>query len=135
MLPLPRNRDVVVIDNGDGTITDLKTGLMWEQRHSGSTYTWEEAVNAVAESRFAGYSDWRLPVMWELITIVDYSRSGPAIDPIFKAVADNYWSATTYAPNPDVAWQVNFNIGLVDFDDKNFTRYVRAVRTGSKEKP
>ena len=135
MLPLPRNRDVVVIDNGDGTITDLKTGLMWEQRHSGSTYTWEEAVNAVAESRFAGYSDWRLPVMWELITIVDYSRSGPAIDPIFKAVANNYWSATANATFPLGALFVDFNVGSVNSNFKSSFYYVRAVRTGSKEKP
>ncbi len=102
-------------DNEDGTITDNATGLMWSQDDSKSGLNWQEAlewVNQKNESNFLGYSDWRLPNVKELQSIVDYTRSPAAsgtaaIDPIFACseIIDEggnknfpfYWSGTTHA--------------------------------------
>jgi len=104
------------IDNGDGTISDLATGLMWMQDDLGPM-TWEDALSTCEELEKAGYDDWRLPDTKELQSIVDYSRSpettdSAAIDPLFNTsivideAGDNdygfYWSSTTHANSNSV---------------------------------
>jgi hypothetical protein len=99
------------VDNGDGTITDLATGLMWQQDDSGATQTWEEALAYAENLGLGGYQDWRLPSAKELQSILDYSRSpdttdSAAIDPLFNATSFTseigstdwgyYWSSTTH---------------------------------------
>jgi hypothetical protein len=102
-------------DNGDLTITDYATGLMWSQDDSETGLNWEEALAWVEQKNaqnYLGYSDWRLPNAKELQSIVDYSRSPAttgtaAIEPLFNATsitneADQsdypfYWSSTTHA--------------------------------------
>ena len=102
------------INNDDGTITDLATGLMWSQADSGTGMNWSNAlawVQAKNTSNHLGYSDWRLPNAKELQSIVDYSRSpattgSAAIDPIFDCTeitneggaADYpfFWASTTH---------------------------------------
>ena len=76
-------------DNGDGTITDKATGLMWTQNDDGNGMTWPEALNYAENAVFAGHTDWRLPNAKELQSILDYSRapsvtSSAAIDPLFN---------------------------------------------------
>lgn len=101
-------------DNGDGTITDQATGLMWAQDDSGTGLNWQEALAWVATQNaasYGGYSDWRLPDAKELQSIVDYSRSpdatgSAAIDPRFNITSITneagatdypaYWSSTTH---------------------------------------
>ncbi len=80
------------IDNGDGTISDMATGLMWQQADDGNTRNWENSLSYAENLTFAGYSDWRLPNAKELQSIVDYSRSpdatnSPAIDPLFSCTS------------------------------------------------
>ena len=75
-------------DNGDGTITDLATGLMWQQADNGETYDWEHGLAYAESLELGGHSDWRMPNAKELQSIVDYTRSpqttnSPAIDPLF----------------------------------------------------
>jgi hypothetical protein len=99
-------------NNGDGTISDLATGLMWMQDDSGEAMLWEDALEYAENFEFAGYSDWRLPDAKELQSIVDYSRSpatsnSAAIDPMFNCTeilneagqADYgfYYTSTTHA--------------------------------------
>jgi len=102
------------IDNGDGTITDRATGLMWAKDDSGYGMTWKETLAWIEKKnkeKYLGYSDWRLPNAKELQSIVDYSRSpdttdSPAISPIFKCNPikneENkpdygfYWTSTTH---------------------------------------
>ncbi len=105
-------------DNGDGTITDSATGLMWMQQDSGHLgagqnggLNWEDALAWSTELEYATYTDWRLPTAKELQSIVDYTRSPAtdgtaAIDPVFLAspISDEaggsdyafYWSSTTH---------------------------------------
>ncbi len=99
-------------DNGDGTVTDAATGLMWVQGDSGSGKDWEEALSYAENLVYAGHDDWRLPNAKELQGILDYTRSPathgtPAIDPIFDCtpITDEggsqnypfYWASTTHA--------------------------------------
>ncbi len=100
------------VDNGDGTITDQATGLMWQQADSGAGMAWAEALSYCENLDSAGYSDWRLPHAKELQSIIDYSRSpdttnSAAIDLVFTASTISneggnsdypfYWSSTTHA--------------------------------------
>jgi hypothetical protein len=95
-------------DNGDGTITDRATGLMWQQADSGTRYNWEQALAYACGLRLGGYTDWRLPNAKELQSLVDYTRapavSGtPAIDTrFFKAteIESWYWTSTTHLDGP-----------------------------------
>ena len=99
-------------DNGDGTVTDEATGLMWMQNDSGLGYNWQDALAHAEETNFAGHDDWRLPNVKELQSLVDYTRSpstsgSAAIDPLFNATSivneagdtdySCYWSGTTHA--------------------------------------
>ena len=101
-------------DNGDGTVTDRATGLIWAKTDSGRGMNWREALDWVQKmnaEKFLGHDDWRLPDVKELQSIVDYSRSpdttrSAAIDPVFKCTTITnedgkadfpfYWSATTH---------------------------------------
>jgi len=108
-------------DNGDGTVTDNATGLIWMKIDSGhlkagtnknGKLNWQQALEWAENLEYAGHSDWRLPNVKELQSIVDYTRSpattnSAAIDPIFqttsfiaeggKADYPCYWTGTTHA--------------------------------------
>jgi hypothetical protein len=116
-------------DNGDGTVTDLNTGLMWQQAASGSQMDWDSAGSYCSGLSLAGYSDWRLPAADELQSIVDYGRSNPAIDTTAfpGAQSSNYWSSTTHDYKSE-AWNVDFNGGQAGYHNGG---YVRCVRGGS----
>ncbi|MBC8486878.1 MAG: DUF1566 domain-containing protein, partial [Bacteroidetes bacterium] len=99
-------------DNGDGTITDNATGLMWTQDDDGQGMLWKDALSYAENFDFADFDDWRLPNAKELQSIIDYTRApsatnSAAIDSIFNCseITDEggnlnypfYWSGTTHA--------------------------------------
>ncbi len=104
------------VDNKDGTISDLASGLMWQQADNGQTYNWQEAIDYAENFELVEHSDWRLPNPKELQSIVDYSRcpdvsNSPAIDPLFLCTEINdpdgnpkhygfYWTGTTHHDGP-----------------------------------
>ena len=120
------------IDNGDGTVTDNATSLMWQKDTAPGTYTWEEALSYCENLKLAGYNDWRLPNRNELQSIVDYSQHDPSIDTIFfpNTISSLYWSSTTYAYGPSYAWGISFGHGGMYGLTKSYNLYVRAVRSG-----
>ena len=118
-------------DNNDSTVTDKSTGLMWQQTEEGAM-TWESALNYCEGLSLAGHSDWRLPNIKELESLVDYSRDNPAIDKtVFpNARAASYWSATTVTDSSTSAWSVMFYYGTVisHYKKDSASAYVRCVR-------
>jgi len=106
------------VDNGDGTISDLSTGLMWQMDDDGNTRDWEAALDYSETLSLAGYDDWRLPNIKELQSIADYSKSmqttgTAAIDDLFNLseIRDPngqlnygfYWSSTTHQDGRSIA--------------------------------
>lgn len=101
-----------LLDNGDGTVLDLATGLQWQKTDSAVGMNWQAALAYAEGLSLGGYQDWRLPNAKELQSIVDYTRcpdttASPAIDPLFSCTAITneggeldypfYWSSTTHA--------------------------------------
>lgn len=121
------------VDNGDNTVTDLNTGLMW-QKTGTSDIAWEEALTYCENLELAGYDDWRMPSRNELQSIVDYSVSEPAINTSYfpEAMSSWYWSSTTDMAGTGYACCVHFRRGHVDYSVKSGTQYVRAVRGGQQ---
>lgn len=131
-------------DNGDGTVTDPTTGLTWMrcsmgQTWTGSTctgtaiyYTWNQANALTGTVSFAGNSDWRLPNIRELQTIVDGLTSNPAIDwVVFPATPIAlFWSASAHAGLSGYAWFVDFGDGYGNYSTKPNVLRVRLVRAG-----
>ena len=96
------------VDNGNETITDRATGLIWQKGDSGETYNWKRALaHCEGLESVGGHSDWRLPNAKELQGIVDYTRApavtdSAAIDPIFEITEKEsyFWTSTTHLDGP-----------------------------------
>ncbi len=123
-----------IADNGDDTISDNNTGLMWQKEDDSTPRNWARARKHCTDLSVAGYVDWRLPNIRELRSIVNYGNYGPAIDAAYFTDTDssNYWSSTTYAGSKTHAWTVFFSSGHVNVRGKSDNSYVRCVR-GSNE--
>lgn len=134
-------------DNGDGTVSDNLTGLMWLQDADcpSGQVAWQAALDwidsfntsAVACSNYAAmtYTDWRLPNIRELSSLVDFGETSPALPaghPFVNAQSVFYWSGTSSVSNPANAWSINFTTGRPsDGGDKDgFTNTVWPVRGG-----
>jgi hypothetical protein len=118
-------------DSVNGTVTDHKTGLMWQQADDGVHRTWSEAKTYCNGLGLGGHADWSLPRMDQLVTIIDFSRHDPAINPAFECRPDYYWSSTTLATSPEKAWVGVFIAGTTYWYDKSDSySYTRCVRAG-----
>ncbi|MFT4195177.1 DUF1566 domain-containing protein [Ottowia sp.] len=140
------------IVNGDGTVTDESTGLVWDQCYVGQisngclfaasdpdTFTWTAAAGAALAANLSGYkghNDWRLPNVNELQSLVKIdSATSPAIDTaVFPGTLPSvFWSSTTTAFAPGAAWGVSFSS---DSDISAYSKtdsgslHVRLVRDG-----
>lgn len=116
-------------------VVDDQTGLIWQDNGKAKTIKrdWVGAKAYCRNLSFAGYSDWRLPDIKELQSIVDIKRHKPAIAESFKSVASNhYWSSTKTVPDSTNAWYVQFENGFTFVDCKLKKRYVRCVRGDNK---
>ncbi len=136
--PLPAHAVGPYTDNGDGTVTDQGTGLVWmrdtpDRDDDGfpDPMGWSEAIGYCEGLEFAGHGDWRLPNIQELRSIVKYDTHDPAIDTsVFSARSEFYWSSTSVVSDPENAWGVDFGSGYDRWDFKSFkySKYARCVR-------
>jgi hypothetical protein len=117
-------------DNGNGTITDNFTGLIWQKIQPVSTMTWEEALVYASALSLAGKSDWRLPNIKEIQSLNDESLIKPSFNKsYFTAVSSgNYWSSTTMINSTVKAWDINIDYGIVSYNDKTVKENVLCVR-------
>ena len=122
-------------DNGDGTVKDNATGLIWQKCTFGKTYAngictgsasnlnWNSAITNCNTLSLAGKT-WRLPNRNELLSIVDYTRTDVAIDvSVFDFGGSAFWSSSTYLPDQSRAWGVIFDTGIVYKDAKSYASY------------
>ena len=139
-------------DHKDGTVTDNKTNLMWKQCSEGlsgsgctagtaTTYTYKAAIELAENATFATYSDWRLPNIKELRSLVTRDRYDPAINstlfpntPLSFKTNVNYniafWSSSPSANNEISARRLNFDKGDDGNSNRGTSYYVRLVRGG-----
>jgi hypothetical protein len=139
------------VDNADGTITDDSTGLMWQKGGSSNTMQNSRAssyVRKLNQDRFAGYSDWRLPTIDELASLIAKRQNqGLHLDSMFENKQKRCWSgdkAQWGGDNYDSRWIANFSQGRIttavwfrrggqsewrERYIKNTKNYVKAVRT------
>ena len=115
--------------NGDGTVTDNRTGLVWQQAET-AAMTWEEALQYVKRLSLAGHHDWRLPNIKELESLNNERMVNPSIPrSVFPgAQEDVYWASTTLINHPTRAWTVDFTMGIASYEEKTEKLLVRAVR-------
>ena len=117
------SRDGRYVDNGNGTVTDHRTELMWTQKDSYADLrecrNWYKSEKYVGKLKTGGYSDWRMPTVKELKTLFEESKSntnyrgGPSrLDPIF-APRGAWWYWTLTTAGPCCARGIIFDTGIV----------------------
>ncbi|HKU41569.1 MAG TPA: DUF1566 domain-containing protein [Polyangiales bacterium] len=113
----------------DGTVHDNRTGLSWQQQAEPVERTWSEAGSYCAELTLAA-GGWRLPTYKELLTLVDPTRTSPAIDTASfpSAASAAYWTASSYGGMTSHAWYVDFSDGNSNYAGTGTKRYARCVR-------
>ena len=144
----PTVRFVVESGASANCVSDKLTGLMWVKNlntvridglPNGNLTSWQNALDSVREANaagggYCGYTDWRLPNVNELKSLINYGQSIIAnwlnIQGFVNVQATNYWSSTSFAPNTSLAWYVDFSSGDVNADYKSGTNYVWPVRRG-----
>ncbi len=120
-------------DNGNGTITDNYTGLVWQKIQSPNSMTWEEALAYASTLSLAGKTDWRVPNVKELQSLNDEKLSKPSFNKTYftNISSGNFWSSTTLsAPQPTQAWDINVDYGIVSYNLKTVKEFVLCVRGG-----
>ena len=119
-------------DNGNGTITDNHTGLVWQKIQPSSTMTWEEALSYSRSLILGGKSDWRLPNVRELQSLNDVNLYKPSFNKNYftNVLSGNFWSSTTMFQTAAKAWDINVDYGIVSYNDKTQLENVLLVRGG-----
>ncbi len=119
-------------DNGNGTIRDNFTGLIWQKIQSPNTMTWEEALVYSKNLTLSNLTGWRLPSLKELQSLNNKSLTKPSFDKTFfpNCITGNYWSSTTLQNTSAKAWDLNTEYGIVSYNDKTLKENVLVVRGG-----
>jgi len=122
------------VDNEDGTVTDIGTGLMWQQSGDGVLRDWYEAYAYCGELVLAEFDDWRLPEVDELAGLKETNHPTPWINDVFDCYTYLYWSGTTSPVSSISAWAISFTTGG-GVDGKQNPYYVRCTRDNSVPVP
>ena len=132
------------IDDGEGTVTDTGTALQWKRCAEGqvwdgrgctgaaASFTWRQALELADSAIYAGVSDWRLPNIKELASIVEKACSSAAIDlSVFPDTPPStFWSASPTAYEPGQPWNLFFGSGDMAHSDAGAPAHVRLLRAG-----
>jgi len=134
-----RTRFAAKTIGGDDIVLDRATGLMWAADgdragcNNGNLIIWGPAITYAEALNFAGFTDWRIANIKELVSLVDYSNGPPAINLTFfpNTVPGRYWSGTTNAVTVLNAWSLDFSVGSTVYSKaKTDDDYLRCVRSG-----
>lgn len=119
--------------DANGIVTDSTTNLMWQDNSNQEEKTWSDAINYCENLVLGGYSDWRLPNINELFSLVDYSKSQDAIRGntfVFFNTSMSNWTSTSKKNNFLNAWNIDFEWGDSTTTPKTSTKLVKCVRAG-----
>ena len=136
--------DTATWDSGLRMILDNNTGLVWEVKspneddvnYYDDKYSWQDTtevyIKKLNEEKYGGFDDWRMPNKDELRSIVDYSKTNPAVDKWYfpNCQIALYWCKNTYEMQPSFGWVIFFGLGSATANGKANERHVRAVRGG-----
>ncbi|MGE0083822.1 MAG: DUF1566 domain-containing protein [Desulfococcaceae bacterium] len=125
------------VNNNNSTVTDIGTGLMWQQLSENSK-KWEESLNICETKIINGFDDWRMPTVSELSSISDVAKYAPAIDIRFfpDTIIIQYWTSTTNARYVTSVWPVStYRGGQHSSVDKTLLYNFRCVRGGQNQIP
>lgn len=129
---LPAEERFVLVMGG-GAVLDKETGLVWEQSPQTTTHQWSDACSECMSRTVAGRKGWRLPAVNELASMMDMTNTDPALPtghPFSNVWPSRYWSATTSADFPTLAWNGHFGNGEVHSYLKSSFLFVWCVRGG-----
>ncbi|MFQ5443460.1 MAG: DUF1566 domain-containing protein [Nitrospinales bacterium] len=127
----------------DGSVVrDTCTHLMWQRVPPSGQIPWSAAQAFARDLTLGGFDDWRVPNVHELLSLVHYGRTEPALHPAFDFSPEDdvavgpssiYWSSTSVNDpgNKKQAWRVDFSQGTHDFVEKSQNLATRVVRGGS----
>jgi len=127
------NADFIRTNN---SVHDTQRALEWQDNNetNSSTYRWQEAIDYCERLVMDGDSDWRLPNINELKTVIDRDKKEPAIkESLFEYIGEEnyygYWSSSSVADFENYAWIIYFGNGIVYSNYKEYNGlYVRCVR-------
>jgi len=112
-------------------VLDKANAIYWQDSPYAqkSSLDWDDAVDYCHSLTLNGMSTWRLPTFKELLSIVDYGRFNPAINPVFLYVRDNtYWTSTDFSATRSRAWTIDFRTGKTYYSYKTTNHAVRCVK-------
>ena len=125
------------VDSTGNNVYDNLTGLIWTKSANlrGTACNWTTAIDYCTNLVYGGYSDWRLPNVREIASLVDLSKNNPCLPEghpfsAVQASPSRYWLSSSYAYNSDDAWFVGMNSGRVYYHVKASSFYVWPVRAG-----
>ena len=119
------------VDNKNGTVSDVNTGLMW-QKATQQPDDWHEAMQYCEGLVLGGYDDWRLPTKNELYSLVSFDWASDPVTTFPDTESVIYWSSTATPPiDIGEVWVVDFNLGGMACEDDHNNYYFRAVRSGA----
>jgi len=130
------------VDNQDETITDKSLGLMWQDDKKFELYEYEgvSAEGACRVLKLGGYNDWRVPTIYELISLIRFNQDNSDM-PFKFGYKEHYiklWSSTKAEHDKKLQAFIRFgdNITLsIGWGSRNAEHYVRCVRSLKKQKP
>lgn len=127
---LPNKADYIV-DMTKDIVTDNVTNLVWQRTYSAMKITWAQAKTYCANLDHGGYTDWRLPWRIELVSLIDYTKSFPAIDgaAFVNTPSDGFWTASNYPADTTYSWLVYFDDGDTFVNMATNPFYARCVRS------
>lgn len=133
-----KTRFIAKTIDGDDVVLDNATGLMWAADgnelgcNSGNTLAWIAGVQYAIALDFAGFTDWRLPNVNELVSLINRGLFDPAIEepPFSNTTLFKYWSSTVNQKIVANAFWVGFDVGTLSHESLLFPEYIRCVRGG-----